>query len=209
MSRRAKQLRALRRNQPKRDSYDRVLIVCEGSKTEPNYFREIIDFLKLNSANVEVDGKSDSSPRSVVAHAIERYQADNEFDRVYCVFDRDEHSTFDEALQRIRTSAKAPLYAIVSIPCFEYWLLLHFEFSSRPYARAGGRSPADCAIEDLKRYVPDYSKGSNKTFQKLRDKLDVAIERAKRIQEQGAKDESLNPSTQTHLLVEYLQRIKL
>lgn len=90
MSRRARQIRELKRNSPKLASYDRVLIVCEGSKTEPNYFRELVDHLKLNTANVEVDGESDSSPRSVVAHAIKRYQDDDEFDQIYCVFDQRE-----------------------------------------------------------------------------------------------------------------------
>ena len=83
MSRRARQMNDLKRNRAKQASYDRVLIVCEGSKTEPNYFREIIDHLKLTTANVEVDGSSDSSPRSVVAHAIQRLQDDPDFDRVY------------------------------------------------------------------------------------------------------------------------------
>ena len=59
MSRRARQINDLKRNRAKQASYDRVLIVCGGSKTEPNYFREIIDHLKLNTANVEVDGSSD------------------------------------------------------------------------------------------------------------------------------------------------------
>lgn len=208
MSRRARQINDLKRSQPKRASYDRVLIVCEGSKTEPNYFRELVDHLKLNSANVEVDGESYSSPRSVVAHAIKRYQNDEEFDRVYCVFDRDEHATFHEALQRIRESKKILLNAIVSVPCFEYWLLLHFEFTTKPYARSGERSAADCVIVDLKRYLPTYNKGDRKTFQQLKDKLQDAIERSKRILKQCEKNQTDNPSTQTHLLVEYLYKLK-
>lgn len=208
MSRRARQINDLKRNRPKRTSYDRVLIVCEGSKTEPNYFRELVDHLRLNSANVEVDGESDSSPRSVVAHAIKRYQNDEEFDQIYCVFDRDEHTTFQEALQRIRESRKIPLNAIVSVPCFEYWLLLHFEFTTKPYARSGDRSAADCVVFDLKRHLPGYAKGYKKTFQELRDKLNVAIERSKRIIAQCEMNQTDNPSTQTHLLVEYLNKLK-
>lgn len=208
MSRRARQINDLKRNRPKRASYDRVLIVCEGSKTEPNYFRELVDHLRLNSANVEVDGESDSSPRSVVAHAIKRYQNDNEFDQIYCVFDRDEHATFHEALQLIRESRKIPLNATVSVPCFEYWLLLHYEFTTKPYAGFGERSAADCVIVDLKRHLPGYAKGDKKLFKQLRDKQTVAIERSKRVMEQCEKNQTDNPSTQTHLLVEYLNRLK-
>ena len=37
--RKAKQTRDLKRKKDKRAPYDKVLIVCEGGKTEPNYFQ--------------------------------------------------------------------------------------------------------------------------------------------------------------------------
>lgn len=61
MERKARTFRELQRRQPKRAAYDRVLIVCEGSKTEPTYFRELVDHLKLNTANVEIDGCTQSN----------------------------------------------------------------------------------------------------------------------------------------------------
>ncbi len=72
--RKARRAKDLARRKSSRASYDRVLIVCEGAKTEPNYLRELIDCLELNSANVEVDGDSGSSPISVVKHAKRRYR---------------------------------------------------------------------------------------------------------------------------------------
>ena len=50
--RKAKAADGLERRKAKRESYDKVLIVCEGEKTEPNYFNELINFYKLNTANV-------------------------------------------------------------------------------------------------------------------------------------------------------------
>jgi hypothetical protein len=41
-----------RRRMAKRAPYDRVLIVCEGAKTEPNYFGWLRNKLGLNRANV-------------------------------------------------------------------------------------------------------------------------------------------------------------
>ncbi|WP_224217287.1 RloB family protein [Vibrio cholerae] len=38
--RKAKAERELSRRKSKRSSYEKVLIVCEGEKTEPNYFNE-------------------------------------------------------------------------------------------------------------------------------------------------------------------------
>ncbi len=49
-----RQQKQLERKQGRRASYDRILIVSEGSKTEPNYFREIRAAYRLHTANVEV-----------------------------------------------------------------------------------------------------------------------------------------------------------
>lgn len=49
-----RQQKQLERKQGRRASYDRILIVSEGSKTEPNYFREIRAAFRLHTANVEV-----------------------------------------------------------------------------------------------------------------------------------------------------------
>jgi hypothetical protein len=38
--RKARQIESLRRKKARRASYETVLIVCEGEKTEPNYFKE-------------------------------------------------------------------------------------------------------------------------------------------------------------------------
>ena len=46
---RERQRRQLERKQNRRASYDRVLIVSEGSKTEPNYFKEIRAEFRLHS----------------------------------------------------------------------------------------------------------------------------------------------------------------
>jgi len=47
--RKAKAADRLERRKAKRASYDKVIIVCEGEKTEPNYFNELIDFYEINS----------------------------------------------------------------------------------------------------------------------------------------------------------------
>jgi len=46
--------RRLARKLNQRASYDRILIVSEGSKTEPLYFKEIRAAYRLHTANVEV-----------------------------------------------------------------------------------------------------------------------------------------------------------
>ena len=77
--RKAKTAALLKRRKAKRSSYDTVLIVCEGEKTEPKYFRALIDDLQLNTANIIIaDNTAGSSPRSVVEFALREYNKDKE-----------------------------------------------------------------------------------------------------------------------------------
>ena len=50
----ARQQRDLQRKQGRRASHDRILIITEGSKTEPLYFQEIRAHYRLNTAAVGV-----------------------------------------------------------------------------------------------------------------------------------------------------------
>ena len=79
----------LKRSEPTKKESDRVLIVCEGAKTEPAYFRRLREVYRLSSANIYVTPANGSDPDSVVAFAEE--QLEKNYDRIYCVFDRDNH----------------------------------------------------------------------------------------------------------------------
>lgn len=212
--RKAKDANSLKRRPPVRSSYERVLIVCEGEKTEPFYFSGLIDFYKLNTANVEVDGECGSSPTSVVNHAIELYKEEhtkgNPYDRVYCVIDRDTHQCFSAALQRLSAQRpKGAFFAVVSIPCFEYWFLCHFIYTRAAFLPTGRKSPGDLAFDALKQYWPDYRKGIQGAFPKLIDQLEFAKANARRGLADVLATGAYNPTTQVHELVEYLQNIKV
>jgi hypothetical protein len=104
----------------KRKSYDLVLIVCEGEKTEPNYFEELRDALHLSTANIEVVGECGSAPINVVDAAIAKYNKNTDYDLMYCVFDKDRHPSYKQALQKIketRLKKGGELHAII-IPLF-------------------------------------------------------------------------------------------
>jgi hypothetical protein len=215
MSRKGRTIEDLGRRKPRRSPYDRVLIVCEGGKTEPYYFRAMIDDLRLNTANVEVDGNSDTSPRSIIAYAKRRYHEDlkrngrdNGFDRVYCVFDRDEHETYEEAVNAIQTASPTGVFfAAISNPCFEFWILLHFNPTTKPFARTGNRSPCDNAGHDLKSYIPNYQKGDKTIYQQIKHQMDIAIQRAKLVNDAARTSGFDNPSTSIPELIEYLSHL--
>src|SRR5438309_400951 len=125
------------RRPPRREPYDIVLIVCEGQKTEPNYFRGLKRECGLSNVNINVLSPPHSDPLSLVDFAIDHLARDGEIDRGFCVFDRDRHTNFMQAVAKVQNSQlgqSGRLCAITSTPCFELWVLLHFLYSSRAYA---------------------------------------------------------------------------
>ena len=203
----------LRRRQATKDSYDVILIVCEGKKTEPNYFTELKKAFQLSNANVRICGRG-SDPLSVVEFAIETVQQEPEFDRAYCVFDRDRHTRYKAAIDRVhgfhqtKLGEKSKIFAIPSIPCFEFWLLLHFAYTTKPFDAAFGDSICSKVIEELKSYLPSYQKGNQDIFNKIQDKMDDAITNARRVDLFHKTSGTDNPSTMVHSLVEYLRDLK-
>ena len=96
-----------RRRVPSREEYDRVLIVCEGEKTEVSYSRELLAYYRISTASVEVV-HGGSQPTTLVRKA-KRSRKDEQrlgekHDRIYCVFDRDEHPSFTAASSVAKSS---------------------------------------------------------------------------------------------------------
>jgi len=211
--RRAKVADRLERRKAKRSSYEKVLIVCEGEKTEPNYFEDLILFHKLNTANVEVDGSCGSSPRSVFERAIELWHSEDKkgdaFDRVYCVFDKDSHTTYEETVRNIsKQEPKGIFHAAISVPCFEYWVLLHFNYTTKPYAATETSSIGSEVLKDLIHVMPNYSKGCKNIYSELHPQLEFAKHNARRSLEHAKDNHSDNPTTNIHDLVQYLEGLK-
>jgi len=224
--RKARSKKENERKSASRKPYDRVLIVCEGEKTEPIYFEEARLEWEIDSANIEIDGSGGSSPISVVKHAETLFQSElctgNGYDKVFCVFDRDTHETFDEAITKVETinkglikqklcNSNTPIFkSIYSIPSFEYWLLIHYTPSTKPYRSTQRKSVGDQVIDDLKIYLPDYRKTQRGLFKILleQDMLDVALANSDRIFQSAIRNDNMNPCCNIHELIRYLRDIK-
>ena len=185
-----------------------MLIVCEGTQTEPEYFADIRDYYRLSTANVKIV-RTGGDPRALVREAKtgqEREEQQGErYDRIYCVFDRDEHPNFAAASAEAKSSG---FRTVRSWPCFEFWFLLHFRYTRRPYRRTDYGSPCENCIRDLRKYMPGYEKARKGRFQELEDRLDSAGKHARRALDDARKTGDPNPSTEVHKLVEYLQTLK-
>lgn len=196
-----------------------VLIVTEGKVTEKEYFQHLAEELGLGGQRVTVTSSKGASPMQVVDRARKRLDREEAFDYVYCVFDRDTHANYDEAVSRVQRMAKdsgaaEKIEAITSVPCFEYWCYLHVGDSAAPYS--GADSPCRSLTKELTKHVPFKSYKKSKgwmsaNFKKLAVNRSEAIKRAKRVlsqaQKAGSKAHSEDPSTRVHIVVESLKKI--
>jgi hypothetical protein len=185
-----------RPNTESRELRKRILIVCEGKKTEPNYFESMRVELKIAG---EAKGTG-SNTLNLVEYATTR---ENEgFDEIWCVFDKDSFSDndFNNAIQKARQKG---FHVAYSNECFELWYILHYNYHTTAHQRNHYFKRLGTLIGE------SYQKNDSSMYQKLNDKLARAIKNAERLLKthQGKTPARANPSTTVHQLVLRLQEI--
>ena len=118
---------AKKRKVATRDKIVRFLIVCEGERTEPNYFKELVRdrYSEVRSEDIVGEGRSTCAlvkRAEEIREKLER-QRQLRFDRVWVVFDKDDFNDFNEA---IVLAERKGYKAAWSNEAFELWYLLHF-----------------------------------------------------------------------------------
>lgn len=127
----------LKRRPPGREPKWRFTLYCEGSRTEPAYFRALerhcgSALLKVES--IPGAGVAYSVAEAAVKARRARPSGDSfaKHDQVWAVFDRDDHPRFEDAIRLCETGKVGVAY---SVPCFEVWLILHYQDYHRPDGR--------------------------------------------------------------------------
>lgn len=113
------------------------LVVCEGTKTEPNYFEKAVDEINKGiddeyKLKVKVVGKGMNTTSLVKAAdlqvKIDKYSTSIvPYGKIFVVFDKDsfDPKDFDEAIQMCEDNGYIPLWSNQAI---EFWFLLHFHY---------------------------------------------------------------------------------
>lgn len=131
------------------------IIATEGSVTEPQYFSVFND--SNNTIKIKcLAEKGKSSPTQVLKRMNNYLKKESlrHTDEAWIVVDKDKWT--DEQLSQLYEWSKLKLnfgFAL-SNPCFEYWLLLHFEEGSEI------TKSNDC-YRRLEQYLPNYNKSIN------------------------------------------------
>lgn len=127
MARRGRPLNRPRAQVPERS---RILVVCEGEVTEVEYLQGLRQSLRASGVSIrsaELKGGG-SDPLNVLKEALRISSAD-EFDEVWVVVDVDTHERLPEALSLARRNK---VLMVVTNPCFEVWLLWHYQDCRAP-----------------------------------------------------------------------------
>ncbi len=203
-----------KRSARKRAPFQRILIVTEDSKSAAYYLREICRAERPQCASVVVQPSTlgtaatqivESARQILVEGNPHRSIPPGAFDQVFAVFDRDTPANYDKALAQVstldrkfRNDEKQPVSfkAIVANPCFELWLLLHFEDVLAPIN-------ASEAFHRLQARYPAYTKSLQGTYAHTRQSFDIASKRAKALA--VTPD---GPHTNFHELVDLLTGLK-
>lgn len=128
--------RPLRRKVATRRPRKTLVVFCEGERTEPEYLGALkrqpsVRDVAAVDLRIETRHGGGSVPRALVGMAIKaRRKAmdeEAEIDEFWCVFDVEwprNHPGLGEALQQAHMNG---IKLAVSNPCFELWLILHFQ----------------------------------------------------------------------------------
>lgn len=184
-------LTSAERKQPNRERRDRMLIVCEGKATEPNYFHGLLAFHSIRSSVVDVHVVGTGrNTLGLVTFAQEVYKASRKtgepFDEVWCVFDCDSFPAddFDNAIAKCES---LPHFSVAwSNESFELWFLLHLQDLQTSPVRGGHGRAQEYYIEQLDDLlallgVTKYSKSAPDMYALLLPHRSLAASRAAKL----------------------------
>ena len=196
------------------------LIVCEGEKTEPNYFSALKESLPkgvLELTQIDIDGTGKNT-LSIIEEAVKlrkRYEEKylRKIDKVWAVFDKDSFPSlnFNNAINKGENS-RPKINCAWTNEAFELWYLLHFSYYNTGLSRHQYQELLEKEIikaSGNKGYK--YKKNSTEMHALLNlfGNQDFAISNAEKL-EKLYNDRSYsnhNPCTKVHLLIKELKEL--
>ncbi|MCU0432477.1 MAG: RloB family protein [Bacteroidia bacterium] len=179
----------------KKEIRNSFLIVCEGGKTEPNYFKGF----RVPRTIIEGTGMNTVSLIQYTIAQREKYRsAQIHFNEVWCVLDRDSFPAPAVALAH-KMAEQHGINLAYSNESFELWYYLHFHLLETGL----GRKDYISKLNHLLGYK--YSKSSEDMYRSLLLRQRAAIRHAKQLELRNKPINPLKcPYTTVHKLVEVL-----
>ena len=186
------------------------LIICEGEKTEPNYFISLKKDLPINTlvvADMTIEGTGKNTESLIDFILKYRKNLIQKFDRIWAVFDRDSFTKkqFNNAIVQAKANG---INCAWSNEAFELWFLLHFQFVNSGIPRQDYQSFLEREIKRVSQKEYSYKKNDINTYSILKEYGDQkqAIDWAKnlKVSYNDSRHAEHNPCTLVYLLIEEL-----
>jgi len=171
----------LRRQTKARETRKKFLIVCEGEKTEVNYFKAFTVPKKIE-VTVRGEGKNSLSLVEKAIKMIDNLKKDDSFDQIWCVFDKDNCSK-EQFNQAERLAKENNIKIAYSNEAFEIWFILHFQYLDIATSRS--KYPKILTTQ-MKKYgllneKEKYKKNREDMYEKLKPYQTTAITNAAKL----------------------------
>lgn len=201
-----------KRKENTRSKIVRFLIVCEGSRTEPNYFQALVHdrYSEVRDEKIIGEGKSTCA---LVKRALQikkelEHKRQLPFDRIWVVFDKDDFTDFNEA---IRLAESYSFQSAWTNEAFELWYLLHFQYLEVGISRRDYIEKLQSEIREHAGYKNYEYKKNDPSIYKMLTTIgneDLAKRYAERLRSFFGNDENYKehkPCTTVDLLVSELE----
>ncbi|QJT80412.1 RloB family protein [Kosakonia sp. MUSA4] len=166
---------------------NKMYIFCEGTKTEPQYLEAFIeDRVRQKSKIIKIPPTRKNTPVQLVEEAIAKKNSKDtiEDDVFWVVYDRESVSKYPKKLhaEALAKAKKNNIKVALSNVCFEFWILLHFEYTTSHYSCYDNMMAESKLKFFLKRVgIDKYEKGSDILYFKIKSGIDKAKVRATRV----------------------------
>lgn len=196
---------------------ERHLFVTEGTKTEPNYLRGLVNLIcehfgPLAKRQFDINGEGDNTLTLLQKAESYQHNGADDYQHIWIIYDKDDFppDAFDNTMKRCDAINKrfqsegrdTRFHAIWSNQCVELWFVLHFGYLQSDIDRSQYR-------DTLSRHIGrHYEKNDNEIFKILHPNLDRAIRNAKRLMSNYPVElppSQKAPATNMYELVEYLR----
>ena len=208
---RGKSTNNLKRSSGNNNPRGYFLIVVEGT-TEKNYFESLVESeLQLSTTKIKIASADGGDPLVTVNKAHKESAGSTiKFDQVFCVFDDDNKT--EKYKQALSTAKGYNFESVTSIPCFEFWFLLHYCYTTSPFSSYDELRPnleSEMRKEGILRQGENYNKSDKLLYQKLKPNQEKAINHAIKLEQNHPNENGCTkPSTKVHILIDKLQKQK-
>lgn len=201
-----------RRDLKKKVQPEYHLIVTEGTKTEPNYFKAIKKIINKNfkeRIQFEISGEGDNTINLFKIAKTYVEQNPNGYKHIWIVYDTDdfpkENIDTVPKLCKENSNSFRQYHAIWSNQCIELWYLLHFSFMQSDLHRKEYFSKLNLQLAKIN--AGKYTKNREDMYYILRPYIDKAIINAKKLQKYN-EDNLPSQSSPGTMMFKFIEKLK-